>query len=264
MFDGGVLDPKGPVGGGERLILLDATFIMLAVVIPVILMTLAFAWWYREGNPRARRLPDFEYSGRIELVTWSVPALIVLFLSGIAWIGAHQLDPRKGLEDAKSAALDVEVVSLDWKWLFIYPHQGVASVNELVLPVGTPVRFHLTSGSVMNSFFVPQLGSQVYTMAGMVTELNLRADEAGSYPGLSAQFSGEGFSDMRFTVRAVPRADFDGWATAGAGQTLDRAHFAQLAQPSTSAAAHFSKIEPDLFQAIVDAHGAEPHAQEGH
>ena len=263
MFEGGVLDPKGPVGGGERLILLDATVIMLAVIIPVILMTLAFAWWYRAGNSKARRLPKFDYSGRIELVTWSVPALIVLFLSGIAWIGAHQLDPRKRLDETQAKALDVQVVSLDWKWLFIYPHQGIASVNELVLPVGTPVRFHLTSASVMNSFFVPQLGSQVYTMAGMVTELNLRADDPGTYPGLSAQFSGEGFSDMRFSVRAVPAADFDTWARQDASQALDRAHYAQLAQPGTSGPAHFSKVEPDLFQAIVEAHGGEPHALEG-
>ena len=263
MFEGGVLDPKGPVGGGERLILLDATVIMLAVIVPVILLTLAFAWWYRAGNPKARRLPGFDYSGRIELVTWSVPALIVLFLSGIAWIGAHQLDPRQRLGGAPASVLDVQVVSLDWKWLFIYPHQGVASVNELVLPVGTPVRFHLTSGSVMNSFFVPQLGSQVYTMAGMVTELNLRADAAGTYPGLSAQFSGEGFSDMRFTVRAVPAAQFDGWAKGDVGQTLDRALFAQLARPGSSAAIRFSRVEPDLFQAIVAAHGSEPLVREG-
>ena len=262
MFEGGVLDPKGPVGGGERLILLDATVIMLAVVIPVILMTLAFAWWYRAGNAKARRLPDFDYSGRIELVTWSVPALIVLFLSGIAWIGAHQLDPRKRLGDAQASSLEVQVVSLDWKWLFIYPQQGIASVNELVLPAGTPVRFRLTSGSVMNSFFVPQLGSQIYTMAGMVTEVNLRADDPGTYPGLSAQFSGDGFSDMRFTVRAVQPAEFDHWAKQDASPGLDRAHYAQLALPGTSGAAHFSKVEPDLFQAIVDAHGGEPHAPE--
>ena len=260
----GVLDPKGPVGVGERLILLDATTIMLAVVVPVILCTLAFAWWYREGNPRARRLPDFEYSGRIELVTWTVPGLIVFFLSGIAWLGAHRLDPRQSLGSGKP--LEVQVVSLDWKWLFIYPQQGMASINELVLPVGTPVRFRLTSGSVMNSFFVPQLGSQIYTMAGMVTQLNLQADTPGSYAGISAQFSGDGFSDMRFTVRAVPAAEFERWAKPEAAEPLDEARYEELAKPAAarSAPEHFSHVSPHMFDAIVDAHGGVPRLAQPH
>ena len=178
----GVLEPHGPIGNAELVILYDATAIMLAVVIPVILLTIGFAWWFRAGNTRARYLPDWEYSGRIEMIVWSIPALVIVFLGGIAWIGSHDLDPPRPIESA-AAPLEVEVVSLDWKWLFIYPDEGIASVNRLVVPVGTPVRFRLTSASVMNSFFVPQLGSQIYTMPGMTTRLNLQADQPGRLPG---------------------------------------------------------------------------------
>jgi cytochrome o ubiquinol oxidase subunit 2 len=180
----GVLSPHGPIGASELTILYDATAIMLAVVIPVILMTIGFAWWFRAGNARAHHFPSWEYSGRIEMIVWSIPALVVVFLGGIAWIGSHDLDPPQPIEST-TVPLDVDVVSLDWKWLFIYPGEGVASVNRLVVPVGTPVRFRLTSASVMNSFFVPQLGSQIYTMPGMTTRLNLQADQPGKYPGFS-------------------------------------------------------------------------------
>ena len=206
----GVLDPQGPIGAAERTILLNATAIMLAVIVPVIVLTLVFAWWFRSGNRRARYLPDWSYSGRIELVTWSIPALIIMFLGGIAWISTHDLDPPVPLRSAV-APIDVEVVSLDWKWLFIYPDQAVASINRLVVPAATPIRFRLTSATVMNSFFVPQLGSQIYTMPRMTTRLNLQADRPGVYRGLSAQFSGDGFSDMRFDVVAVSPDGFARW-----------------------------------------------------
>src|SRR5262249_2705694 len=159
--------------------------------------TLGFAWWYRASNPRAVRSLDESYEGRVEFVTWSIPILTVILLGGVAWISAHQLDPRAPIA-ADKKPLPVEVVALDWKWLFIYPDQGIASVNQLVIPVKTPVNFRLTSAGVMNSFFVPQLGSQIYAMGGMVTHLNLLADKSGEYPGISAMFSGDGFSDMRF------------------------------------------------------------------
>ena len=152
---GGVLDPQGPIGAAERLILLNATVIMLAVIMPVIVLTLGFAWWFRAGNTRARYLPDWEYSGRIEMVVWSIPALVIVFLGGMAWIGSHDLDPPKPLASATARPLEIQVVSLDWKWLFIYPEQGVASVNRLVVPAGTPLHFSITSAGVMNSFFVP-------------------------------------------------------------------------------------------------------------
>ena len=196
----GILDPAGPVGRADKLILLDSLSIMLAIVIPVILATLGFAWWFRASNTRARYLPTWSYSGRLELIIWSIPLMVVLFLGGVGWVGAHDLDPAKPLPSSVKP-LEVEVVSLDWKWLFIYPDQGVASVNQLVVPAGTPIHFRLTSATVMNSFFVPRLGSQIYTMAGMTTQLNLKADAPGVYPGLSAQFSGAGFSEMRFQCR---------------------------------------------------------------
>src|SRR4029077_1405876 len=194
----GVLDPKGPIALAERQILFNALGIMLAIVIPVILAILGFAFWFRASNERARYRPDFTYSGRLELLVWSIPAMTVLLVGGVAWIGAHDLDPGRPISSTVKP-VNVQVVSLDWKWLFIYPEQGIASVNKLVVPVGTPISFELTSSSVMNSFFVPQLGSQIYAMSGMATRLHLQADHLGTYAGLSAMFSGDGFPDMRFT-----------------------------------------------------------------
>jgi cytochrome o ubiquinol oxidase subunit 2 len=249
----GVLDPQGPIAAAERLILLNATAIMLVVVLPVIVLTLAFAWWYRASNTRAAYQPDWSYSGHIELVTWSIPAMVVILLAAVGWIGSHQLDPARKLQsDARS--IRIEVVSLDWKWLFIYPDQGVAAVNELVIPTGVPVEFVLTSATVMNSFFVPQLGSQIYTMPGMATRLNLLAARPGDFPGLSANFSGDGFSDMRFLVHAVPVADYDRWLarTRGAGPALNAAAYSQLARPEGNAPAHtYGSVDPNLFERIV-------------
>src|SRR5216684_7633483 len=165
----GVLDPQGPIASAERLLLINSTAIMLVVVVPVIVATLAFAWWYRSSNTRASRSPDRAYEGRIEFVVWSIPTLIVILLSGVNWIGSHQLDPRAPIP-ADAEPLRVDVVALDWKWLFIYPDQGIAAVNQMVVPAGTPVRFRLTSATVMNSFFVPQLGSQIYAMTSCGTK----------------------------------------------------------------------------------------------
>jgi cytochrome o ubiquinol oxidase subunit 2 len=249
----GVLHPHGPIGKAETVILYDATGIMLAVIVPVIALALVFAWWFRAGNKRARYLPNWEYSGRIEIIVWSIPALVILFLGGIAWIGSHDLDPPRPIESAV-AALDVDVVSLDWKWLFIYPTQGVAAVNRLVVPVGTPIHFRVTSATVMNSFFVPELGSQIYAMPGMATQLNLQADQVGTYEGFSAQFSGDGFSDMRFDVAAVPIDQFASWvASAKAqGETLDSEAYGALAKPSKAVApVTFTKVAPGLFENIL-------------
>src|SRR5450432_1006159 len=203
----GVLDPKGPIALADRQILLNALGIMLAIVIPVILATLGVAFWFRASNERARYRPNFRYSGRLEILVWSIPAMTVFLVGGVAWVGSHDVSPRKPIA-ATEKALRIQVASLDWKWLFIYPDQGVASVNYLAIPVGTPVSFELTSSGVMNSFFVPQLGSQIYTMAGMVTRLQLQADHAGTYRGFSAQYSGEGFSDMHFDADAVTSEKF--------------------------------------------------------
>jgi cytochrome o ubiquinol oxidase subunit II len=252
--DEGVLDPKGPIASAERLLLINSTAIMLVVVIPVILATLAFAWWYRSSNARARRSTTEDYEGRIEFVVWSIPALTVILVSGVIWIGSHQLDPRAPIP-ASAEPLRVDVVALDWKWLFIYPGQRVAAVNELVIPAGTPVRFRLTSATVMNSFFIPQLGGQIYTMGGMTTHLNLLADVPGDYPGFSANFSGDGFSDMRFVAKAVPAGDFDNWVkeTRRAGAVLDDAGYAALAKPSKAVPPKtYRWVEPDLFERIID------------
>ena len=212
-WQSGVLDPQGPVAAAQLTILGNATVIMLAVIVPIILLTPALAWWYRKGNAKARYRPEFDYSGPLEIVTWSIPLLVIIFLGGIAWLGAHALDPHRPL-DSKAQPLVVEVVSLDWKWLFIQPAAGVASVNRLVVPAGVPLRLQLSSATVMNSFFVPQLGSQIYAMPNMTTQLNLMADRPGTYPGFSAQFSGEGFSNMRFDLVALSPADYEVWGRA--------------------------------------------------
>jgi cytochrome o ubiquinol oxidase subunit II len=249
----GVLDPQGPVGGAERLILLNATAIMLVVVVPVIALTLAFAWWYRASNKRATYSPDWSYSGKIELVVWSIPAMVVILLAGVAWTGSHALDPAHELKtDAKP--IRIEVVALDWKWLFIYPDQEVATVNELIIPSGVPVEFALTSANVMNAFFVPQLGSQIYAMPGMTTHLNLMSDHPGDYAGLSSNFSGDGFSDMRFLVHAVPAAEFSRWLerTRGEGGALDAGAYSQLANPGSNAKIQtYRSIDRNLFERIV-------------
>jgi cytochrome o ubiquinol oxidase subunit 2 len=250
---GGVLEPRGPVGAAEKLILIDSVAVMLVIVVPVILATIGFAWWFRATNARAKYLPDWNFSGHLELIIWAVPTLVITFLGGIAWFGSHTLDPYRGLPGPKP--IEVEVVSLDWKWLFIYPDERLASVNQLIIPVGTPLHFRLTSSGVMNSFFVPQLGSQIYTMAGMTSQLNLQADTPGNYHGLSAQFSGEGFAGMGFEVRAVSTEDYDRWIadSRAAAATLDKTAYLELAQPSKNTpAAVFKSVDPGLFEAIVN------------
>jgi cytochrome o ubiquinol oxidase subunit 2 len=256
----GVLDPRGPVGVSERLILLDSLTIMLVIVTPVILATFGFAWWFRASNGRATYRPNWAFSGTLELIVWAVPLIVVTFLGGIAWFGSHALDPYKALR-SDTTPIEVEVVSLDWKWLFIYPTDGVATVNHLVMPVGVPVHFRLTSSGVMNSFFIPRLGSQIYAMAGMTSQVSLQADQAGDYRGLSAVFSGAGFSDMRFDVSAVSPEDYAKWIADArqTGPTLDKTTYAALARPSRdSAAATYKAIDPELFEAIVNESAAAP------
>jgi cytochrome o ubiquinol oxidase subunit II len=258
-----VLDPQGPVASAERLILFNATAIMLVVVVPVIALTLAFAWWYRASNKRAAYRPDWSYSGVIELVVWSIPAMVVILLAGVAWTGSHLLDPARELQsDVKP--IRIEVVSLDWKWLFIYPDLELATVNKLIIPSGTPVQFLLTSATVMNSFFVPQLGSQIYAMPGMTTRLNLLAERAGDYPGLSANFSGDGFSDMRFLVHVVPASEFSSWRAraTGEGAVLNADAYSQLARTGVDTQMQtYRTVDPRLFDRIVRQNAvAEPTA----
>jgi cytochrome o ubiquinol oxidase subunit 2 len=248
-----ILDPQGPIGAAEKTILIDSVAIMLAIVLPTILAIFGFALWFRAGNARARHLPDWAYSGRIELVVWAIPALTIILLGGVAWIGAHQLDPAAPIE-GPGKPLRIQAVSLDWKWLFVYPDQNVAAINTLTVPAGVPLHFELTSSSVMNAFFIPQFGSMIYTMNGMTTRLNLRADVPGTFQGLSAHFSGDGFSDMHFEVRVVPAAQFASWAdgAAQAPQALDEARYGELAKPSTNnAPALYRLTDPKLFDAIA-------------
>jgi len=263
--DEGVLDPHGPVGKAERIILYNSTAIMLAVVIPVIVLTLVFAWWFRARNKRAHYRPDWEYSGRIEMIIWSIPALVVLFLGGIAWTGSHDLDPAVPLEES-SAPLDIEVISVDWRWLFIYPHEGIASLNRLVVPARVPLRFRLTSTTVMNSFFVPQLGTQIYTMPNMVTRLNLEADQPGTFEGLSAQFSGDGFSDMRFDLVSTDTDAFKDWVntTKTQGGVLDARTFEELARPAKADGVRtYAQVSQGLFDSVSSGHMAAVSPQRG-
>ena len=256
----GILDPQGPVASAERLILINSTGIMLVVVIPVILMALAFAWWYRSSNVRATRREELAYEGRVDFVVWSIPALVVILLGGVTWDGAHRLDPRAPIA-SNLKPLQVDVVSLDWKWLFIYPSQGIAAVNQLVIPAGTPINFRLTSATVMNSFLVQQLGSQIYTMPGMTTHLNLLADRPGEYPGISANFSGDGFAWMQFIVKAVPAADFDDWAmrVRGSEPALDVPGYTELAKPSQAVPEMtYGSVDPSLFERIVNQSALDP------
>jgi cytochrome o ubiquinol oxidase subunit II len=249
----GVLDPHGPVSAAERLILLNATTIMLVVVVPVIVLTLAFTWWYRSGNRRATYDPEWAYSGRVELVVWSIPAMVVILLGGVAWIGSHELEPAVKLAP-QSKSVRIQVVSLDWKWLFIYPDENVATVNEIVVPTGAPLEFVLTSATVMNAFFVPQLGSQIYTMPGMTTHLNLRADAAGDYPGLSSHYSGDGFSDMRFVVHAVSPEDYRQWLghTHDVPAVLDGVRYADLARSSSNVTPQlYGKVDSMMLEHIL-------------
>src|SRR5215470_10147461 len=256
----GLLDPQGPIASAQLLLLINSTAIMLVVVVPVIVATLVFAWWYRSSNTHATRSLEESYEGRVEFGVWSIPALTVILLGGVIWIGSHQLDPRAPIP-AKADPVRVDVVALDWKWLFIYPDQGVAAVNQLVIPTGTPVEFRLTSATVMNSFFVPQLGSQIYAMGGMITHLHLLADNPGEYPGFSAMFSGDGFSEMRFIAKAVPADDFNGWLAQarGTGSALDDAGYAELAKPSKAVPpTTYRSVAPKLFERILDQTTAGP------
>jgi len=249
----GILDPVGPVAAAEKTILINSTAIMLAIIIPTMIATIAVAFWFRRGNAKAEYQPDWEYSGAIEMVVWGIPVLTIMLLAGIAWIGSHQLDPSKPLVSSNKP-INVQVVSLDWKWLFIYPDQHIAMVNQLVVPAGTPVNFQLTSGTVWNVFFVPQMGSMIYTMPRMTTRLNLQADRTGVFPGRSAHFSGDGFPGMEFNVQSIPPQQFAAWTQSahGSGPVLDGPAYAELAKPSSYVKPMtYRDVTPGLFEAIV-------------
>lgn len=295
---------KGQIGIEQRDLIIISTALMLLVVIPAVVMTLWFGWKYRESNKDAEYLPDWHHSTKIEIVVWGVPCLIIAALGYITYVTSHSLDPYKKIDAAqisKSAQkggvqanpdvkhLDIQVIAAPFKWIFIYPNEQIATVNEVYLPQNTPVTFHITSDFTMNSFFIPQLGGQVYAMAGMRTQLNLIADEKGEFDGISANYSGHGFSKMRFSAHSVSEGDYAAWVqkVKAANTTLDQAtlkgmnDFALQGVAEAKAANHhssadpdpvkyFSSVEPDLFKAVINKymvanHGADhaKHVKEG-
>jgi cytochrome o ubiquinol oxidase subunit II len=258
-----VLFPAGDVARQEAHLLAITTLLILLIVVPVMGLILLFAWRYRQGNSRAVYRPDWNHSTALELVIWSVPLLIIITIGAITWISTHTLDPYRRLGRLAPGQavpnglepLEIDVVALDWKWLFIYPGQGIATLNELALPTGREVRFRLTASSVMNSFYVPALAGQVYAMPNMETRLHAVLNRPGRFNGFSANYSGAGFSDMRFTATGMDEAAFDRWVArrkANAG-LLDQAAYLKLARPSEDQPAiHWSSVDPDLFRRAIE------------
>lgn len=249
-----VLDPHGQVGVEEKSIIITATALMLIVVVPVIIMVFAFAWRYRSSNIKATFAPDWAHSGKIEAVVWVVPCIIIAILASLTWTSSHRLDPYRHIAST-AEPINIEVVSLNWKWLFIYPDLHIASVNQIAFPTGVPVNFSLTSDSIMNSFFIPQLGGQIYTMAGMDTKLSLIADAPGSYDGASANYSGAGFSDMKFTAIATDKDGFAKWVAQvkASPTTLGPDSYRLLTEPSEkNPVAYFSNVDATLYHDILN------------
>jgi cytochrome o ubiquinol oxidase subunit 2 len=248
-----VLNPKGPIADAERGLMIDAFTVMMLVVVPIIVMVFWFAWRYRaRGN--ARYEPTWAYSVKVDAVVWLIPALIVIAVAVLLWRSTHHLDPYREIASA-NPPLDVQVVAQDWKWLFIYPEQGVASVNQLAIPAGRPISLRITSDTVINSFYVPALAGQIYAMAGMETQLNAVINKPGVYEGFSANYSGAGFSDMRFKFHGMNQADFDKWVqnTKASTAQLDRANYSALEKPSIrEKVRHYGSVDADLYDAIVN------------
>ena len=259
-----VLDPAGDVARQQGDLIVISTVLMLLVILPVMALTIFFAWRYRAANKDATYKPDWDHSTQLELVIWSAPLLIIICLGAVTWVATHLLDPyrplaRTGPGQAIAAdvkPLDVQVVALDWKWLFIYPEQGVATVNELALPVNRPIRFRISSSSVMNSFYIPALAGQIYAMPGMETKLHGVFDRTGNFDGFSANYSGAGFSNMRFKVKSLPMSEFDHWIAAAKASPqgeLDRRTYLKLEKPSEKEPVRrFAAVDPQLFDAVVN------------
>lgn len=258
-----VLDPSGDIAVQQRDLIIVSTVLMLLIIIPVMVLTILFAWRYRHQNEEATYDPDWHHSTKLELIIWGAPLLIIICLGSLTWVATHLLDPYRPLAriapdqpiPAGTKPLEVQVVALDWKWLFIYPEQGVASVNELVAPVDRPITFRISASSVMNSFYIPALAGQIYAMPAMESKLHAVINEAGTYRGFSANYSGAGFSGMHFAFKGVTHADFDAWvakAKAGGGE-LTREGYLALERPSENVPVQsFAKVDPELFNAIVN------------
>lgn len=258
-----VLDPKGPIALAERNLLFDAFFVMLIVVVPVIVLTLWFAWRYRASNTSAAYAPRWANSAKVDALVWLIPALIVIALGVLLWRSTYKLDPYRPLESS-TPPLEVQVVAQDWKWLFIYPEQGIATVNQLAFPAGRAVSLKITSDTVMNSFYVPQLAGQIYAMAGMQTRLQLLADQPGKFVGRNSQYSGGGFSDQHFEVLALSPADFDAWVAKvkQAPARLDASTYPALAAKSRAVpVTYFAPVEAGLYDSIIAKFTHGGHAQ---
>lgn len=259
-----VLDPAGDVAKQQGDLIVLSTALMLLIIVPVMALTVFFAWRYRAKNKAATYKPDWDHSTQLELVIWAAPLLIIICLGAVTWVATHLLDPYRPLARtapgqpvaAETQPIEVQVVALDWKWLFIYPEQGVASVNELALPAHHPVRFRISSSSVMNSFYIPALAGQIYAMPGMETKLHGVFNQTGNFTGFSANYSGAGFSNMRFAVKSLDEAGFAAWvakARSAGGATLDRPAYLALEKPSEKAPVqHYAAVEPQLFDAVVN------------
>lgn len=247
-----VLNPKGTVAHDERNLIIFTVLLGLLVVVPVYIMTFAIAWKYRESNTKATYRPDWDHNVFAEALWWGIPTAIIVILSVVTWTTSHSLDPHKAL--GNQAPMKIQVVALDWKWLFIYPEQGVATVNYVQFPVDQPVQFEITSNGPMNSFWIPQLGSQIYAMAGMSTHLNLEADSVGDYRGASANISGKGFAGMDFTARASSNAEFSDWLAGAQSSSskLDADSFKTLAKPSeNNPPATYAAVAPGLYNRVL-------------
>jgi cytochrome o ubiquinol oxidase subunit 2 len=258
-----VMKPHGDIAVQQANLIVTSTFLMLLIIVPVIALTLFFAFKYRQSNAKAEYAPDWDHSTRLELVIWGAPLLIIIALGAITWISTHKLDPYRPVErlDAQRPLpagvkpLVVDVVAMDWKWLFIYPEQGVATVNELAAPVDRPIAFRLTASSVMNSFYIPALAGQVYAMPGMESQLHAVMNRTGAYEGFSANYSGAGFSGMRFKFLGMTDGDFAAWVETNrrSGEPLTRAAYLQLEKPSQKdPVRRFAKVDDDLWGAIVN------------
>jgi cytochrome o ubiquinol oxidase subunit 2 len=258
-----LLNAPGDVAAQQGRLIVVSTVLMLLIIVPVIALTVLFAWRYRQSNTEATYSPDWDHSTVLELVIWSAPLLIIIALGAVTWISTHTLDPYRPLRridearaiPANTKPLEVQVVALDWKWLFIYPEQGIATVNELAAPVDVPITFKITASSVMNSFYIPALAGQIYAMPGMETKLHAVMNKAGDYEGFSANYSGAGFSDMRFKFHGMSAADFDKWVQAAkaGGQTLNRESYLQLAKPSQrEPVKRYATVASDLYDRVLN------------
>ncbi len=247
------LDPSGPITLAERQLLFDAVSIMMIVIVPVFIMAALFTWRYRGTNRNARYTPNLAYYWPIEILIWGVPAAIIVWLGFHLWGGTHRLDPYKAI-DKGVEPLQIEAVAQDWKWLFIYPEQRIAVVNELVFPADTPLAIRITSDTVMNSFIIPALGGQIYAMAGMQTRLHLLADKPGRFVGRNIQYSGRGFADQQFGAIATTKEEFESWVAKvkASPSALDAETYEKLAKPSTKVpVTYYSDVEPNLFDSII-------------